>query len=130
MTGMDDIAVVTGGARGIGLEVVRQLVAVGMTVVLTARDPERGARTADEVGARFQPVDVTDPGTVATLADGLARTYGRVDVLINNAAAFADWSEAPTTADLDAVTRVLDVNLIAPWRLTQALLPLLRVRSF
>ncbi|GAA1032626.1 hypothetical protein GCM10009557_31720 [Virgisporangium ochraceum] len=71
-------------------------------------------------------VDLTDRAGVGAAADALAATPDRLDVLVNNAAAFVDWTETATNADLDAARRVMETNLFGTWRLTQALLPLLR----
>jgi NAD(P)-dependent dehydrogenase (short-subunit alcohol dehydrogenase family) len=69
-------------------------------------------------------LDVADPVSVEALA---AEVGGRpLRVLVNNAAAFADWTETATGADLDAARAVMDTNLFGPWRVVQALLPALR----
>lgn len=118
------VAVVTGGNRGIGREVCRQLAAAGYEVVLTARDEAKAERAAAELGVKGFPLDVTgDPGP---LAEHLDETYGRLDVLVNNAAILYDTWQRAITADLDVVREAAETNLYGPWRLTQALLPLLR----
>ena len=79
------IAVVTGGNRGIGFEVCRQLAAKGLRVILTARDEEKARRAAEEIpGAVPFALDVTDPAGPGKLAAFLEETGG-VDVLVNNA---------------------------------------------
>lgn len=123
-THSNPVAVVTGGNRGIGREVCRQLAAEGYEVVLTARDPAKAERAAAELGVRGFPLDVT--GDPAPLAEHLDATYGRVDVLVNNAAILYDTWQRAVTADLDVVREAAETNLYGPWRLTQALLPLLR----
>ncbi|MCD0485095.1 SDR family NAD(P)-dependent oxidoreductase [Streptacidiphilus sp. ASG 303] len=122
------VALVTGGARGLGLEVARQLAATGADVLIAARDPRAAAAAAGPDGVRALPVplDVADPASVAAAAAVLAEEPGRLDVLVNNAAAYVDWSETAAGADLEAARGVLEVNLLGAWRLTQALLPLLR----
>jgi len=74
--------------------------------------------------AEFQPCDVTDARSVAAVAAHLGDRP--LHVLVNNAAAFADWGEVPSTADLDVTATVLDTNVLGPWRVVQALLPALR----
>jgi NAD(P)-dependent dehydrogenase (short-subunit alcohol dehydrogenase family) len=71
------------------------------------------------------PLDVSDPTSITAAAAAVRRDPGRLDVLVNNAAAFVDWAETATGADLDHAERVMSVNLFGPWRLTQAFLPLL-----
>ncbi|GIG71332.1 SDR family NAD(P)-dependent oxidoreductase [Phytomonospora endophytica] len=118
------VAVVTGANRGIGREVCRQLAAEGYEVVLTARDGAKAEKAAAELGVRGFPLDVT--GDPAPLAAYLDRAYGRLDVLVNNAAVLYDTWQRAITADLDVVREAAETNLYGPWRLTQALLPLLR----
>ena len=125
------ICLVTGAARGIGLEVARQLAARGMTVLLTARDAAKAEEAArglsgDGGTAQAYALDVADRESVARLAGAIERDHGRLDVLVNNAAAFVDWSEVASSADLDAAHAVLETNLFGAWRVIQGLLPLLR----
>ncbi|KAI4367904.1 hypothetical protein MLD38_016530 [Melastoma candidum] len=85
------IAVVTGGNKGIGLEICKQLASAGIFVVLTARDIGRGNRAAKELrglGLRdviFHQLDVLDPASISSLVDFLTMEFGRVDILVNNA---------------------------------------------
>ena len=116
------VVLVTGAAKGIGREVARQLVERGDTVIVSARDAARARAGADELRADALVLDVTDSGSVAAAVEEL----GELDVLINNAAAFVDWAEMGSVADLDHARAVLDTNLVGTWRVTQAVLPLLR----
>jgi NAD(P)-dependent dehydrogenase (short-subunit alcohol dehydrogenase family) len=125
------VALVTGGARGIGFEVVRQLAQQGMTVVLGARDLEKASAAAEELAGygldvRAGTLDVTDAKNVKKLAAWVEAEFGGLDVLVNNAAAFADWSETASSADLENSRAVLDTNLFGVWRVCQAFLPLIR----
>ncbi|CAN5165018.1 SDR family oxidoreductase [soil metagenome] len=124
-------AVVTGANRGIGLEIARQLAAAGDTVILTARDPIKGQAAvgklaADGLEVVGQRLDVTEPTSIADLAESLGQRFGRVDVLVNNAAIDYDTWQSATSADLTVVDRALQTNVFGAWRVTQALLPLLR----
>ena len=116
------VALVTAGARDIGFEVVRQLAQQGMTVILGARDLDRASAAAEELAGDGLDVQA---GTI-DIADRVAGEFGRLDVLVNSAAAFADWSETASGADLENSRAVLDTNLLGTWRVCQAFLPLIR----
>lgn len=122
------IALVTGANRGIGREVSRQLAALGLTVLLTARSLEAAMGAAREIGPDAHPLrlDVTAEDDAVRLAKEITGRYGRLDVLINNAAITYDAWQRAATADLTVVREAAETNLYGPWRLTQALLPLLR----
>ncbi|MGW7480890.1 SDR family oxidoreductase [Nonomuraea muscovyensis] len=122
------ISLVTGANRGIGKEVCRQLAGLGHTVLLTARSLEAATAAARELGADVHPMrlDVTDPAAAARLAQEIGDRYGRLDALVNNAAITYDTWQRAVTADLDVVREAAETNVYGPWRLTQALLPLLR----
>lgn len=129
-TASQGIALVTGAAGGIGLETCRQLGAAGWTVLLSARTRERAEAAAEVLRGEGHEVraialDVTSTGDVAALADRVATLAGGLDALVNNAAAYADWQETSSGADLGRARDVVDTNLFGPWRATQALLPLL-----
>ncbi|APU15131.1 MULTISPECIES: SDR family NAD(P)-dependent oxidoreductase [Actinoalloteichus] len=122
-------ALITGAAHGLGLEVARQLAATGVRVVIAARDPQRAAEAAhplDGVDALPVGLDIGSPTSVAGAAEALAAHPGRLDILINNAAASPDRFETATGADLGTAAEVVQVNLFGAWRMTQAFLPLLR----
>ena len=125
------IALVTGAAHGIGLEVCRQLAERGWTVVLTARVLERAREAAEGLAGlpgkvHARALDVADDASPRALAAELGWALGRVDVLVNNAGQAADWSDTAVTADLREAHAVMEANLFGAWRTTQALLPLLR----
>ena len=123
------IALVTGANRGIGKEVCRQLAQRGVRVLLTARDLAKAEAAAidlalDKIVAR--QLDVTDGESIAALRDGIANEYGRLDILVNNAAIHYDHWQQALDADLTIVREALDTNLYGPWRLAQAFAPLLK----
>jgi NAD(P)-dependent dehydrogenase (short-subunit alcohol dehydrogenase family) len=119
------VALVTGANRGIGLEVCRQLAQRGCDVRLGARDAGRGARASRQLGGGpISPIvlDIADPESVRAAAASL----NRLDVLVNNAAILYDTWQHATNADLDEVREAFETNLLGAWRVTQAVLPLLR----
>ena len=123
------LAVVTGANRGIGLEVVRQLAERGYTTILGSRDSAKGEQAAERLrldNVVPAPLDVSDDAGVAAFADWLAGVHGRCDVLVNNAAVDYDTDQRAVSADLERVRGDLETNLFGAWRVTQALLPLLR----
>jgi NAD(P)-dependent dehydrogenase (short-subunit alcohol dehydrogenase family) len=127
------LAVVTGANRGIGREVVRQLAERGHTVILGSRDPERGAGAAESLrgaGAILaRRIDVTDPRSLEAVAREVEDSFGRLDVLVNNAAILYDTWQQAVSADLATVQSALDTNLLGAWRAVEALLPALRRSS-
>jgi NAD(P)-dependent dehydrogenase (short-subunit alcohol dehydrogenase family) len=116
---------ITGANKGLGYETARRLVGLGHTVVVGARDVERGAAAAEALGARFVPLDVTDDESVAKAVADIEAHEGTLDVLVNNAGI---TGRNATAEDLSAadVLAVLDVNLLGVVRTTAAFLPLLR----
>lgn len=120
------VAVVTGGNRGIGWEVCRQLAERGYEVVLGSRDPQKGERAASALGVHACRLDVSDDGSVREAAAWVADRFGRCDALINNAAILYDTWALASSADLDEVRSAIDTNVLGAWRTTLALLPLLR----
>ncbi|MEM7803114.1 MAG: SDR family NAD(P)-dependent oxidoreductase [Chloroflexota bacterium] len=125
---MTSTALVTGAGRGIGLEIAKQLAQKGMNVVLSARSLEKARAAAAELNfENIAPIalDITNSESLAGAAEEISERFGQLDLLINNAAVFADWMEVASTADLTAVQHILDVNLIGTWRTVQTFLPLL-----
>jgi NAD(P)-dependent dehydrogenase (short-subunit alcohol dehydrogenase family) len=122
------VALITGANKGLGKEIGRQLGALGYTVVLTARDEQAGKAAAAELvaagcDAHAVRLEVTDPDDIASLVSHLDSTFGKLDVLVNNAGISIEWDGKPT--DADKIRRTLEVNLIAPYAITEALVPLL-----
>ena len=127
---MNRIAVVTGAKRGIGREVARQLADQGDVVYLTARRLVDAETTVGELGAatnlHAHQLDVTDTSSIDRLAAAVEAEHRHLDILINNAAILYDTWQRASTADLTVVHEALETNLFGVWRVTLALLPLLR----
>jgi NAD(P)-dependent dehydrogenase (short-subunit alcohol dehydrogenase family) len=125
------VIVVTGGNRGIGFEICRQLAQRGAQVILTARKAAAGMEAVAKLAAqkltvRFQPLDVVDEMGIATLRDFIERTFGGLDVLINNAGIFSDEDGAGLGVKLSTVRKTLETNTLGPLLLSQTFSPLLR----
>jgi NAD(P)-dependent dehydrogenase (short-subunit alcohol dehydrogenase family) len=122
------VALVTGAARGIGREVARQLAERGHAVIVTARDGAKAAAAAEEIDGTAIPLelDVADPASVEAMAASVRESPGRLDVLVNNAGVVLDGGVSGTEPDFDAIQATLDTNFFGAYRVTAALLPLLR----
>ena len=124
------IAVVTGGNRGIGFELCRQLLDGGATVVMTARDESKGIAAAEKLAPPagrlvVYPLDVCDDQGPTALANVVAARFGRVDILINNAGVAQDKFVLSKDLDLDVLRHTLETNVLGVFKVTQALIPLL-----
>ncbi|MFC5642395.1 SDR family oxidoreductase [Kitasatospora cinereorecta] len=124
------VALVTGANRGIGHETARRLAELGHIVLLCARRAEDAELAAVELaglpGAALpRRLDITDADGVEALARSVEAEFGRLDVLVNNAAINYDPAERAVEVDLDEVRRTLETNLFGAWRMVQAFRPLL-----
>ncbi|MFB6719281.1 SDR family oxidoreductase [Kribbella sp. NPDC056345] len=121
------IALVTGANKGIGKEIARQLGEAGYQVLLGSRDLGRGEEAAkDLAGTTAIQLDVTDPESVRAAADRIAAEYGRLDVLINNAAIIPAGDTAVSEVASDVLRDGFETNVVGLVAVTQAMLPLLR----
>jgi NAD(P)-dependent dehydrogenase (short-subunit alcohol dehydrogenase family) len=105
------VAVITGGASGIGLATARRMKAEGATIVIGDIDPATGKAVADDLEGLFVPVDVADEVAVDTMFDTAAKTYGRVDIAFNNAGISPPEDDLIELTGIDAWQRVQDINL-------------------
>ena len=129
---MSTNVLVTGANRGLGFEVARQLAMTGATVVVGARDLERGreavARLRDEgLGAEAVQLDVTDDASVDRAVASVRDRHGVLDVLVNNAGILPEaTASAPEAVDVALFARTFETNLLGAVRVTERFLPLLR----
>jgi NAD(P)-dependent dehydrogenase (short-subunit alcohol dehydrogenase family) len=119
------ITLITGANKGLGYETARRLIDLGQTVLVGARDPERGPRAAEALGARFVRLDVTSDGSVTAAVADVKAHEGHLDLLINNAGLIGSHASANELTGEDAEL-VFQTNLISIVRVTHAFLPLLR----
>ena len=111
----DRVALVTGANRGIGLEVIRQLALRGFTTILGARDAQKGteaARSLQQGGLKIIPVqlDVTDQQSIDAAKHLVEERFGKLDVLINNAAILYDSWQRAENANLETVREAFETN--------------------
>lgn len=132
-------ALVSGANRGIGFAVVRQLARLGVLAVIGARDPNDGVVAAEQLKSEglecpVVRLDVTREGDAEAAVAEVIRLYGRLDVLVNNAAVLIDGPGGFNASlfDLKAETlrQTFEVNLIGPVRLIQAAAPLMRKEGY
>ena len=133
------VALVTGANQGVGLQVAKELVASGLTVLVGSRNFERGAAAAKDIGpgAIALQLDVTDGASITAAAERISKEPGRLDLLVNNAAIskttertlgspeYAASSKA-SNASLDEIRAVWETNVFGVLAVYQAMLPLLR----
>ncbi|MBU0673181.1 MAG: SDR family oxidoreductase [Proteobacteria bacterium] len=135
MTGSKKIALITGANKGIGLAASRQLANLGITVLMGSRDTNRGTAAAAKLKSEgldvsFIQLDVTRPEDISRVRSELKDTFGRLDILINNAGITHPdeplFSNSTATVSREALRQTFDVNFFGLVELTQALLPLIQ----
>ena len=134
------IALITGANQGVGFQVAKELAADGVTVLLGARDLAKGETAAAEIGERAAPVqlDVTDAASIAAAAERIRAEFGRLDLLVNNAAIsrstrnevrLEDYMKhyAASNVLLEEVRAIWETNVFGPLAVYQAMLQLLQL---
>lgn len=137
------VALVTGGNRGLGLEICRQLAASGLAVILGSRNAKAGAAAARELarrdGLKVTPLalDVRRPRSIEAARQFVVARFGRLDVLVNNAAVFLDPSPVDEGGDNsifratpERMLETFETNALGPMRLCQAFIPLMLERGY
>lgn len=130
------VALVTGGNRGIGLEIARQLAGHGHHVILGARNKASGEASAAGLGklghsSSAVELDVTDPDSVQRAVTAAIEHFGRIDVLVNNAGIAIDGPEhVPSDPGFAKIRQTLDTNLFGAWACAAAVLPHMRAAGY
>lgn len=125
------IALITGANKGIGFETARQLGKLGFTVLIGARDPEKGKIAAhnlrkEEITAQAINLEVTNPESIAFAAAEVESEYGVLDVLINNAGVLlSEDLRSPIEVSAKTFKKTYDVNVFAVHEVTKSFWPLL-----
>jgi NAD(P)-dependent dehydrogenase (short-subunit alcohol dehydrogenase family) len=138
------VALVTGANQGVGLQVAKELVANGLTVLVGSRNFERGEAATKEIGqgAIALQLDVTDRVSIAAAAKRIGKEFGRLDLVVNNAAisntrkqqlglSLQDYAKISlaSNASLDEIRAVWEINVFGVLAVYQGMLPLLRASS-
>lgn len=140
MTENSRIALVTGANQGIGLQIATDLAASGVTVLLASRNLDRGRAAAQTIAGDVHPIqlDVTDEASIRAAVAQVEQQFGRLDILVNNAAiSRANGQEGETMRDyvqrsratlisVDEVRTIWETNVFGVLAVTQAFVPLLR----
>ncbi len=123
---------ITGANKGLGYETARQLGEKGYTVLVGARDESRGAEAVEKLksegfDADFVEIDATNAETIKIAARTVGEKYGKLDVLINNAAIAVDtMGEKASETNLELIRKTFDTNFFGVIAITQAFLPLIK----
>ncbi len=132
------IALITGANKGLGKQIAKELVGHGYTVLVGSRDHANGQRAAEEIGDGAQAIqlDVTDADSIASASKAIATQYGRLDLLVNNAAIGQSGrygsveeilgASKASVAPLDEIRILFETNVLGVLAVTQAMLPLIR----
>lgn len=129
---MKPVALITGANKGIGLEIARQLGKLGYQVIVGARSIERGTSAVEVlknegVDAYTVELDVTDSKSIAKLPNFIRSWFGRLDVLVNNAAILLDYDGPPPSAtEMQVLRQTFETNFFGVFAVTQSVLPFLR----
>jgi len=143
MMAQERVAIVTGGNRGIGLEVCRQLARNDMVVILTSRNKEAGQKAAHDLQKEELPVvshqlDVVHPASIEQLVMFVKKEYGRCDILINNAGILPDTTEGSAGGEFpsvfkaksETITRAMTTNVYGSLHMCQAFVPMMKKNGY
>jgi len=129
------VALVTGGNRGVGYELVKQLALRGYKVILTSRDSEKGHQSAQNLrelalDVSFVQMDVDHQESIRKAAIEVNERYGRLDVLINNAGVYLDGSEKIITMDPSILEQTMATNFFGAYHVIRSFIPLMQKQGY
>lgn len=129
------IALVTGGNRGIGYELCKQLAESGFHVLLAGRDAAKGREAAQSIvhsglAVSFIEMDIDDPESIFAAAVFVREQYGRMDVLVNNAAIYLDEGERLSETELPVLEQTMRSNFLGAYYVIRAFLPLMQMQNY
>ena len=129
------VAVVTGGNRGIGFEICKELSNIGCSVILTSRNVEQGKQAVaklndDNKNVVYHKLDVTNSKDIESLRNWVLNKYGRVDILINNAGIYIDEGISVFKVDESIVKETLETNFFGAFKICRALVPIMRKNGY
>ena len=128
-------ALVTGGNRGIGLEVCRQLAAAGIRVICSGRNLEKTQSAGAGIGQNQDNIipiclDVNEIDSMPEVVKSIWDSHGPIDILVNNAGILIDADRTAAKADLALIRQTLETNLFGAMALTNVLLPMMKARNY
>lgn len=129
------VALVTGGNRGIGLEISRQLAKLGIRVILGSRDDAKGVIAVGELIAEKLPVeahelDVASEESIRECVNWIRRDVGRFDILVNNAGIMVEEGEADVEEEIQIIRDTMQTNVYGPLLLSRLAIPIMKSRRF
>lgn len=129
------IALITGGNRGIGKEISRQLASQGYHVLIGCRNAEKGTQIVEEMKSEglmvdLQLIDVNNAESIQGMKNKIINKYGRLDVLVNNAGIILDRNVSVLDVDESIVKQTFETNFFGVLRTTQAVIPIMRQQNY
>lgn len=129
------VALVTGGNRGIGYELVKQLALKGFKVILASRDPENGHKAAQtlkgsNLDVSIQEMDVNNRESIREAANAVNKKYGRLDVLINNAGVYLNTNEKLLNMDPSILEKMMTTNFFGVYHVIHSFMPLMEKQGY
>jgi NAD(P)-dependent dehydrogenase (short-subunit alcohol dehydrogenase family) len=126
------VALVTGANRGIGLQICRELAKLNIHVILTSRDAEKGAAAVNliqqeqpQAKINFFALDVTNSQSISAIHNYVINAFGRLDILVNNAAILVDDDMSIFDLNTDQLRATMEANVYGPLRLCQVFIPMM-----